>query len=172
MILIETVITGELYPNTWILYNNEKRQIIRVNDKTVVVLDDNGNERRISKEEVKNSVLKYAVKVNKKIFDVIYSDYHIAIRYKNGDYVDGYTTLIKSKARVGQTVKIDDLATVDRYNLYDMNERFATITKQEGAFSTLELSRANKGSIKLHRTKFSLINEKDNRILFKLNCKC
>ena len=171
MILIETLITSDVYPNTWILHNNEKKQVIRVNDKTVVVEDEEG-ERRISKEEIKDSVLKYVVKNGSKIFDVIYSDYHIAAKHTNGDLVDGYTTMIKSRAKVGQTVKIDDLATVDKYKLYDFNERFATITSQERNFFTLELTRANKGSIKLHRTKFSLINEKDNRILFKLNCKC
>lgn len=171
MILIETIITGDVYPGTWILHNNEKKEIIRVNEKTVVVQDKEG-EKRISRDEIKDSILKYSVKVNKKIFDVIYSDYHIAIRYNNGDFVDGYTTMIKSRAKTGQTARIDDLYTVDKFKLYDFNERFATIISQEGAFFTLELTRANKGSIKLHRTKFSLINEKDNRILFKLNCKC
>ena len=170
MKLIRSIITGDLTPNTWVLIDNNPHQIIRVNDKTIVIEDKEG-EKRISKDDVRNSVIKYTVQDGKRVFDVIYSDYHIANRYENGEFTDGYTTMIKTRARIGNTVRVDDLGIVDKFKLYDKSDRIGVISNKDKNFYTITMNRKDLGNIKLHRTKFVLVNEKDSRIFYKLNFK-
>lgn len=168
MKLIKNIITGDLTPNTWILVDNKPFQIIRVNDKTVVI-EDNEGEKRISKDDVKNSIIKYTAQDGKKVFDIIYSDYRIANKLEPNSPIDGYTVLIKTRARIGMNVRVDDLQTVDRFRLYDPSDRVGVISNKDKNFYTISLHKTNVGNIKLHRTKFVLINEKDSRIFYRLN---
>lgn len=168
--LIRNLVKGNFYPNTYVLHDNTVKQVIRVNDKTVV-FEDGDNSYRVSKDDVDGCIIKYTVQIGKKMFDLSYSDYELAKHSE--DIVEGYTVLVKTKARIGSTIRIDCLATVDRYKLYDNNDRFGMISDQDRSFFTIDLSRSIKQSIKLHRTKFVLVNEKDSKIFFKLTCdKC
>ena len=165
--LIKNIIRGTVYPNSYIMYNNTARRVIRTAEKTVVI-DDDGNDRRISKAEAENNVIKYIVQMGTKIYDLSYTDYGLAI--DAGSIVEGYTVVVKSRALIGATVKIDCLQTVDKYNLYKFDDRYGIILSKEGSMYKIDLTRSNKGTIVLHRTRFSLVNEKDSRIFFKLIC--
>ena len=67
--------------------------------------------------------------------------------------------MIKTKAKVGMIVKIDDLSTIDRFELH--NERLALIINIDKSIAKLELTNKGKGCINLHRCKFSLIDKPD-----------
>jgi hypothetical protein len=167
MILNQICVSGEITVGSWILYNNEKHEVIRVSEKTVVIKDAEG-EKRIAISEIKDSILKYTVKDNNRIYDVYPGSYIIAKDYSNGDYVEGFTQQVKTRASIGMTVRIDDLSTVDKYELYDKSKRYAIISEREGNLFTLNLTAKEKGSIKLNRNKFILVNEKDVKIYCKL----
>jgi len=168
--LVEDLVRSRIYPGNFIMFNNEKLEVSKVNDKTVLV-KDNEDIRRISKEEIEDSVIKYTVLVDDKIFDLSYTDYHLAI--ESDKIVQGYTVEVKTAAREGEAIRINCLRTVDELDLHDPNDRFGVITKKDRSFFTIDLSRSNRGSIRLHRTKFVRVNEKDSKIFFKLRCnKC
>lgn len=167
--LIRNLVKGQFYINNFVLHENEVKKVIRINDKTVVFGTDE-NFYRVSKNEVDGCIVKYAVHVGKKIFDVSYSDYELA--NESVDIVEGYTVLVKTRARIGSTVRINCLETVDRYNLIDSNSRFGTIVDQDAAFFMIDMNNS-KQPLKLHRTRFVLVNEKDSKIFFKIICpKC
>ena len=166
--LHRNLIKSEIYPRNWVLVDNVPREVQKVNEKSIVVHDDDGNLKRLFKTDVENSIIKYTAQQGKKIFDLSFSDYHLA-HGKHDNLVDGYTFLIKTKARIGDTVRIDCLKTVDRYNLYEKDARFGTIIDRDRNFFTIEMSRTS-DTIKLHRTAFILVNEKDSKIFFRLIC--
>lgn len=171
MRLKRSIISGELTPNTWILVDNIPFQIIRVNDKTVVI-EDNEGEKRISKDDVKNSIIKYTTQDGKRVFNVLYSDYRIANNIEPESFVDGYTTMLKTKAKIGMTVRIDCLSTVDKYGLISKQDRIGVLSNRDKGFFIVDMNKQGLGRIKLHRTKFVLVNEKDSKIFYKLNCPC
>ncbi len=167
--LNRTLIRSNIYPKTHIMYENDVKEVIRVNEKTVV-LEIDSNEKRIDKTLVQDKVIKYTVQIGNKIFDLSFSDYKLANGYANGTIVEGYTILVKTKARIGDTVRIDCLQTVDKHNLMDFNSRFGTVKDKNKNFYTISMTRNIKLELKLHRTRFATVNEKDSKIFFKLLC--
>lgn len=168
--LIKKLIGGRIYPNSYIWYNNEPKLVERVNDKTVVVQDDEGNMRRISKEEVDGCVIKYSIQTDNRIYDLSYSDYILAIT--SPEIVEGYVVQVKTKAHIGSDVRIGCLATVDTHNLIDPKSRFGIIKSQDRSSFTIELTNNSKTMV-LHRSQFILVNQKDVKYFFKLICpKC
>jgi hypothetical protein len=167
MVLNQMCITAEITPGTWVLYNNEKHEVLRVNEKTIIINDGEG-EKRISISEVKDSVLKYTVKDKNRIYDLFPNSYKYAINHKNGEIVNGFTQKFKTRAKLGMTVRIDDLYTVDTHNLYNKSDRYGIIRDMKDNLFTIDLTNGSKISIRLHRNKFVLVNEKDVRIFFKL----
>ena len=164
-------IGGKVFPNNFILYDDEVKQVIRVNEKTVVINTPDG-EKRISKEEIDGYIVKFTVAVKgkqPKVFDLSYSDYNLVDLTEK--IVEGYTVQVKTRARVGETIRISCLETVDKYDLIDFNQRFGVITNRNNSFFDIELR--NKTVLRgIHRTKFTVVNDKDSRIFFKLICDC
>lgn len=164
--LIRKLIGGKIYTNSYIWYNNEPKLVHRVNDKTVVIEDDDGNMRRISKEDIDGCIIKYSVQTNNRMYDLSYSDYILAIN--SAEIAEGYVIQVKTKAHIGSDVRVGCLATVDKYNLHDSNNRFGIIKSQKNSYFTIELT--NNQSIDLHRSQFILVNQKDVKYFFKLIC--
>lgn len=166
--LIRNVVRGRVYPGNWILSDNVPREVIKVNEKTIVVNDENGSSIRLPKDDLENKIIKYTIQIDKKFFDLSYSDYKLAI--ESPSIVDGYTVQVKTKAHIGETVRIDCMSTVDQNELILPRDRFGVIINKHNNFYEIELNK-NKKTIKIHRTRFVLVNEKDSKIFFKLICK-
>lgn len=170
MILNQMCITSEITVGSWILYNNEKYEVLEVNEQFAIVESVEGR-IHIPLSEIKDSVLKYTVKDGNRIYDLFPGSYKYAKHYKNKEIVNGFTQKFKTRASLGMTVRIDDLSTIDKFELYDKSERYAVLSDKKDNFFVLELTNTRakrKGNITLHRNKFILVNEKDVKIFFKL----
>ncbi len=166
--LIKNTVRGRVYPGNWILHENKPYEVAKVNEKTVVINTEEGKSMRLTKDETHECVIKFTVQVDKKFFDLSYSDYSLAI--ESPKIVQGYTVQVKTKAHVGETVRIDCLSTADQHDLLIPSDRFGVIINKNKNFYDVELNK-NKKTIRLHRTRFVLVNEKDSKIFFKLICK-
>jgi len=166
--LIKNTVKGRVYPGNWILHENKPFEVQKVNEKTVIINDEEGKSIRLSKDDAENYIIKFTVQIDKKFFDLSYSDYALGI--DSDSIVNGYTVQVKTKAHVGETVRIDCLSTADQYDLLNSKDRFGVIVNKQNNFYDVELNK-NKKTIRLHRTRFVLVNEKDSKIFFKLICK-
>ncbi len=164
--LIKNTVGGRIYPGNWILHENKPYEVTKVNEKSVLI-SDSGNTIRVSKEDIQDQILKYTVQIDKKFFDLSYSDYSLAVT--SDSIVNGYTVQVKTKAHIGETVRIDCLSTADQHDLLNPNDRFGVIINKHNNFYDVELNKT-KRTIRLHRTRFVLVNEKDSKIFFKLIC--
>ncbi len=165
--LIKNTVRGKVYAGNWIIYENKPYEVAKVNEKTVIVNEDDKTVR-LSKDDVENNIIKFTVQVDKKFFDLSYSDYSLGI--ESPSIVNGYTVQVKTKAHVGETVRIDCLSTADQHDLLHPKDRFGVIVNKQNNFYDVELNKT-KRTIRLHRTRFVLVNEKDSKIFFKLICK-
>jgi hypothetical protein len=165
MQLVKNVIAADLTPHTWVEYNGENKKLIRINDKTVVI-QDGDIEKRISRNEIEGKVIKYTVRdiVTKKVFEVLYSDYMGVAEHNAGDFVEGYITSIKTKAKLGMSVRINDLSTLNKFKLEGVNVYGIVVGRNNSNYTILL---QNGAEISIHRTKFILDNEKDVKLFFK-----
>jgi translation initiation factor IF-1 len=173
------IVKSRVFPKSTIILDGNFIIVGEVTDKTVTYTDDEGKRKRINKDEAEQNIVKFTVKTDKAVFDLSYSSYEIATElFKENNRitsitVEGRTNQVKTRAIVGSTIRLHCMDLVDKYELFDKDNRYGTIIeKTDNRKFKIELRNNNKvGNIVANRNQFILVNEKDTKVFFELSCK-
>jgi hypothetical protein len=174
MKLIKLIVSGIPYINYWIQTPDGAKKVIHVTEEFVTVRDRDGVETTLDREYADSRILAFKVAGNKgKIYDVCYTSYpQIALTKEEGDVLEGETVALKARAIIGNKVSICDLKVIDNMQLLP-NQRLGVIKGiTHNKFQVLLLNIRGNNRIELHRNQFSIVDGIDERIVFRLHCKC